>query len=411
MRYEDLLARLYAQNQFAIKYDLAAMTFAVQALGLERVCPRIVLIGGTNGKGSTAAALASMAHQYGWRAGLYTSPHLIDFRERIRVDGRPVVPELCVAAGEAILDRFSGQNRPAEGPRPLTYFELTTLMALDIFRNAAPALDLVILEVGMGGRLDAVNAVARDLVLLTGVAMDHSEYLGDSLEAIAREKAGLCSPAVPVILCRTAGGADLLVAACSANGAAANVIDCGDGSTPMEQARALAGDAMRRLVGGADASGVERAILDGGARARWPGRQDSRTWRGRTVLVDGAHNRQSAEACAAWLDRLSGGRRGHLQVVTGLSGQRSTREVIEPLLPFAARFLVTAPASRPAPAVRVAQDLRALGAGEVEVQDDAGSALDAALRVEDDVLVVGSLYLVGDALAAMGLVPEDLTLW
>lgn len=166
------------------------------AMGLDRVrsvlarldavvdCP-VVTVTGTNGKGSTSAMIEAAMRAAGWRTGLYASPHLMRYNERVRIAGQEATDEALVAAFDAVEEaRTSG-----ESPVPLTYFEFGTLAALRLFAKSSP--DVLILEVGLGGRLDAVNAIDADVAVVTSVDLDHQDYLGDTREAIGREKAGI----------------------------------------------------------------------------------------------------------------------------------------------------------------------------------------------------------------------------
>jgi dihydrofolate synthase/folylpolyglutamate synthase len=164
-----------------------------EALGLRRPARRVISVAGTNGKGSTVAFVAAIATAAGLRVGTYTSPHLLRYTERIRIDGREVAPELLLAAFERI--------EAARGVVPLTYFEFGTLAALLIMSEAS--LDLAVLEVGLGGRLDAVNLVDADVGVLTSVALDHTEFLGQTREAIGVEKAGIFRRGKPAVLAET----------------------------------------------------------------------------------------------------------------------------------------------------------------------------------------------------------------
>lgn len=416
---EAFLDRLLAQNQFAIKLGLDAMRAAVLSTGLQRVARHMVLVGGTNGKGTTAAALACIAHAMGWRTGLYTSPHLIDFRERIRVDGVPVSwPDLLRIAPD-LLDRFDGRRQPAQGDRPLTYFELTTLLALEHFRRAGP-LDLAVIEVGLGGRLDATNVLDRDLVVLTGVDLDHQEWLGNTVKAIATEKAALARPGIPCLTTEGAGGiAELERAVRERRGSLERVHCRVPEPTPRERALCLAGETLRHLLldtstgppSSSDLAKLDNAVRFARTRLRWPGRQERRLWEHGTLWLDGAHNAESARASARWLESTREQRAGGLAAVVGLSGDRTVREVLSPLLPLVDDWWVTAPSSRGRNAVEVAQELEALGAVNVSVADAAGGALVHASHHRRDVLVVGSLYLLGDVLDHLGVTADDLALW
>ena len=176
----DWLARLESLHPKAIDMGLERVTSVAQRLGLHFDCP-VITVGGTNGKGSTCAMLESMLLQGGYRVGLYTSPHLLHFNERARLNGE-------LATDEMLCECFE-QVEAVRADVSLTYFEFTTLAILKLFANAG--LDAVILEVGLGGRLDAVNIIDADVAIITSVDMDHMDYLGDTREKIGFEKAGI----------------------------------------------------------------------------------------------------------------------------------------------------------------------------------------------------------------------------
>jgi dihydrofolate synthase/folylpolyglutamate synthase len=185
----EWLTWLEAQHPKAIDLGLERVGVVADRLrARELACP-VISVAGTNGKGSTVATLVSIYRAAGLRVGSYTSPHLLHFNERICLDGQPVEDAVLVAAFEKI--------QAAQGDVSLTYFEFTTLAALVIFREAA--LDIVILEVGLGGRLDAVNLVGADVAVVTSIGIDHVEYLGDTREKIAIEKAGIFRAGKPAI--------------------------------------------------------------------------------------------------------------------------------------------------------------------------------------------------------------------
>ncbi len=176
----DWLARLEAMHPKAIDMGLERVSAVAQKLGLKFDCP-VITVGGTNGKGSTCAMLESILMQGGYRVGLYTSPHFLKFNERARIDGQSASDEQLCAAFE--------QVEAVRGEVSLTYFEFSTLAILKLFADAG--LDAVILEVGLGGRLDAVNIIDADVAIVTSVDLDHMDYLGDTREKIGFEKAGI----------------------------------------------------------------------------------------------------------------------------------------------------------------------------------------------------------------------------
>ncbi len=180
----------YAERQHinAIALGLDRVRTVAAALGVRQTCP-VILVGGTNGKGSTCAMLEAILRAAGYRVGLYTSPHLVRYTERIRIDGAEV--------SEAALCEAFAEIDSARAETPLTYFEIGTLAAWQVFSKSS--LDVIILEVGMGGRLDAVNVFEPDCSIVTGVAIDHADFLGSTREQIGYEKAGIFRPARPAI--------------------------------------------------------------------------------------------------------------------------------------------------------------------------------------------------------------------
>jgi len=188
MTLEDWLAFIERQHARPIDLGLDRVRVVQQALAQRQTCP-LILVGGTNGKGSTCAMLEQILLSAGYRVGLYTSPHLIRYNERVRIDGREI-------SDEALCQGFA-KVEAARGDVPLTYFEFGTLGAWEVF--ATQPLDVVILEVGLGGRLDATNLYEPDVVIVTGVDLDHMDYLGATREEIGFEKAGIFRTGRPAI--------------------------------------------------------------------------------------------------------------------------------------------------------------------------------------------------------------------
>lgn len=398
-RYTAFTRALFEQNQFAIKYDLDAIRQALAIEGIGRVARRVVLVGGTNGKGSTSAFLNALAMTAGLRVGLFTSPHLLDFRERIRIDGVPLSEEQILDHGEAVMRRFSGREEAPQSARALSYFELATLMAARAFATAD--LDLAVIEVGLGGRLDATNALERDVAVITSVSLDHQAYLGDTLEEIAREKVAIARPGEPLIVHRASGGFAAIDAAARAlGGVTPMVLD--EGADAAEWNFALALAAFRAAFPETEVDPVLAR-----ARARWPGRRHVVTVGERRILLDGAHNVAAAEQCAGWLGATL---QGPAPVAIGVSGGRDPIALADVLAPHASRFVATRAESAPCtPSEHVEAALRIVGHG---VSD--GRAISQALRSlkdEPEVVVTGSLYVVGDALRALGVTVDDLAVY
>ncbi len=205
--YSDAVGFLFGLQKFGIKLGLSNITGILEAWGEPHRAYPVVHLAGTNGKGSTSAFLASVLTEAGYRTGLYTSPHLYEFTERIRIDGIPV--EFDTVA------RYAAELKPEIEGRRATFFEAATAMAFKHFQEGGA--DIAVIETGLGGRLDATNVVLPELSVITGIAMEHTEHLGASLEEIAREKAGIVKPGIPIlvgILAETALN-EIRAAACS----------------------------------------------------------------------------------------------------------------------------------------------------------------------------------------------------
>ena len=189
----DWLAHCEQLHPTTIDMGLARVHTVARRMGIGFACP-VITVAGTNGKGSTCAMLESILLQAGYRTGVYTSPHLVHFEERLRLNGEPVkAPELVAA-----LARVESARNQGDDAVSLTYFEFTTLAILDVMRLSAP--EVVILEVGLGGRLDAVNIIEPDCAIITSIDLDHTALLGESREAIGYEKAGIMRTGKPVVV-------------------------------------------------------------------------------------------------------------------------------------------------------------------------------------------------------------------
>ncbi|MBI3456162.1 MAG: bifunctional folylpolyglutamate synthase/dihydrofolate synthase [Candidatus Rokubacteria bacterium] len=381
---------------------------------------RILHVAGTNGKGSVSALAEAILRAAGYRTGLYTSPHLLDLAERIRIDGAPIAPAELACLAEALAPRLEAGG--------ITFFEAMTALALAAFRDAG--VDVAVLEVGLGGRWDATNVGAPLASVITRVDYDHQEYLGSRLEEIAAEKAAIIkggvalsaaqAPEVMAVLrarCRAVGvpllveGRDLRAELVQTDLRGHRLHLAGPGweirdldvALPglFQRANAaLAVGAVRALASAAGFTVSVAAIRSGCAEVRWPGRfQVIPGEGGRPALVlDGAHNPGGAAALAASLVRDFPGSR--LALVVGISADKDRAGILKALAPLAARLILTAAANPRA--TPPAELLAALP--PVEARVTLASGADEALRLalaEPDVNVVcvtGSLFLVADAL-------------
>jgi dihydrofolate synthase/folylpolyglutamate synthase len=346
--------------------------------------------------------LASILSAAGVRCGLYTKPHLQAYRERIRVDGRAI----SSAALGSHLDKLRAlaTELPADAGEPTT-FEVTTALALEYF--ASQDCQIGVIEVGLGGRLDATNATDPELSVITSISYDHTAILGRTLGAIASEKAGILRRGRQALLAEQRPAAmSALHRACRIVGARCSVVP------PLDRDVALTG--MHQRQNAALAIAAARTLLPelrteaidtGLARIRWPGRFEVVG----DVVLDGAHNGASAAALAETLRACARGR--SIALVVGINRDKDARAVLRPLLDLADRVWATQTANnvRALPAAELGRLCRRLGAHPV-VEPDPGAAIDGARQSGSLVCVTGSLMLVGQARAHLGLpVPE--TLW
>ena len=406
--YGQALERLLASPTLP-RLGLARMRALCAALGDPQHAVPVLHVAGTKGKGSTAAIAASILRCAGLRVGLTTSPHLLSARERMQRDGE-LVDELTFAALERHVHRAALSLDPAlEAP---SFFERTVAMAFCWFAGfgGAPPVDVAVVEVGLGGRLDATNVVQPRASAIARLGIDHVEFLGDTLAQIAREKAGIIKPGVPVVTIeQEPEAARVLVDAAAAVGAPLVVAD-GRAVLPValsgnhQQENARLARALVR-AGGFDVADddVERGLL----RVRWPARYET-VAHAPLVIVDGAHNVDAARALFATL--AADERVGARHFVVGMSRGHDMAAFASTLLQQAASIVATrAQQPRALPASDVA---RAAGRmGVVDVIDDVDDAVAlACARARHDggaVIVTGSLFVAGEARARFVAMPRD----
>lgn len=413
----DSRAALFSLEQIGIKLGLEQIQALLTELHRpDRSFPSVV-VAGTNGKGSTSAMIERGLRAAGYRTGRYTSPHLVRVEERVAIDGEPVTAE----AFDAAMNRVLAAARQL--PAPPTFFEATTAIALDTFRTAQ--VQVAILEVGLGGRLDATNAVDATAAAITSIDFDHEAYLGHTLEAIAGEKAGVIKRGQVVVLAENPVVVDEVVrATCDARGA--RLIRAGadvtmdvasiDGRTRLalrtpqrnygvltlslrgrHQAqnavtavRMLESlDGREGLTVGADA--VRVALED----AVWPARLELRTTARGRVLLDGAHNPAGARTLAAYVRETYG---RALPFVIGMMADKDMTGIVRPLAEVASHvFAVPVHSPRAAAPEAIAAIVRQVAPEvPVSVATDPSSAVSDARQLGDPVVVAGSLYLAGE---------------
>lgn len=415
------LQQLYSLERFGIKLGLDNIRTLLGLLGNPHEGLKAVHVTGTNGKGSVCAYVASVLQKAGYRTGLYTSPHLVRFNERIQVDGVPI--------SDGDLLRLWNGIQPAmkqmDGERPVnrpTFFEVTTAMAFEYFREQK--VDVAAIEVGMGGRFDATNVIESRVAVVTRVGLEHTEHLGRTVDRIAREKAGIIKPAsravtvdqeaLPVIEARcrelqaplTIVGRDVTLERISQDLDGQRIRVRGAFGT-LEVDTPLVGSFQVENVGLAVAAltefrktGIEipdAAIVSGIAAVRWPARFQ-KIRENPLVIIDGAHNGPAAAALAAAYSELFPERKCIL--VTGILADKDLASITASLGPLASRVIACRPKSHRAyHPEEVASAFRRYAPSEVVPA--VADAIDRALAeaTEDDlVLITGSIYTAGEAL-------------
>ena len=422
------VAWLYALQSLGIKLGLEGIRALLELLDRpDRAFP-ILLVGGTNGKGSVSAMLDALFQAHGRRTGLYTSPHLVRPGERIRLFGADISPRdldrLLVQVRDA-CERGVATGALATQP---SFFEVMTAAALLAFRDAA--VDLAVLEVGLGSRLDATNATEPVVSTIVTVDLDHTAQLGDTLAAIAAEKAGIIRRSRALVSgVRQREALAVLRARCATMSAtfidARTAVGIEDGPrgtfslrTPVAEyddlrlplpgshQRENARVAAATLEAAAGALGFEirpAAVRDGLAATRWPGRLQIVPGRP-TLLLDGAHNPAGAEALAVHLAERAASGEPKPMLLFGSMKDKDLAGMLRPLSPHVARMIATRPdIPRAMDSGELAKAASELGL-EAEAVPGAAAALERARVLAGDdglVLVAGSLYLIGEVLAAL----------
>jgi len=403
MRFEDALRSVYARIPLGMRLGLAAMEEACARLGHPEQAFPTVHVAGTNGKGSVAAMVEAIAREHGLRTGLFTSPHLARFAERIQIDGQPIGDGALLAVLE----------RAITGGADLSFFETTTLAAFLAFREAK--VDIAVVEVGLGGRLDATNVIPSPrAACITRIAFDHMDKLGKSLVEIGREKAGIAKPGLDIVtgpldpavreaIRETAGaiGATLTSAEQDPSALAfTKTAKVGlSGAHQLENAR-VAYLLGRRL--GADEDACARGI----AGVRWPGRLETIVTHDGAVLLDAAHNPDGVASLVAHVTGLAIPET-KLALVFGVLADKEWREMQDALARgFSRRFYVT-PATHARSAMPPA-DLASRHAGSVcPSVPDALREARSAVGPEGLVVIAGSIMLVGEARSLLLGLPRD----
>ena len=406
MTYQEAIAWLYSTQTSGIKLGLENITRLLEALGVETAPrpaasgPLVLHVAGTNGKGSVCAMLDAICRAGGLRTGLFTSPHLVTFRERIRLNGA-MISEADTTAGLMRIRRIVAgwEAHP-------TFFEITTALALAWFQQQQA--EVVVLETGLGGRLDSTNAITPAVAVLTPISCDHRQYLGDTLAEIAAEKAGILKPGVPAVTAPQPPEAARVIAETAARVGAplacvtesvAHEVALPGSHQKLNAALAVAALQAARISLPYDA--IERGLRE----VAWPGRfQQIKSPQGIPLVLDGAHNEAAAARLVQTWREIYGDAEQPV-ILLGVLRDKDVAAICRELAPLAAAFVaIPVQSIRSCTAEELAQAIREAAPGiPCSVAGSAAEGLEwaqaEARRTRRRLLVTGSLFLIGETLA------------
>ncbi|HEV3210816.1 MAG TPA: folylpolyglutamate synthase/dihydrofolate synthase family protein [Chthoniobacterales bacterium] len=388
--YDIAVEWLFATQQRGMKFGLENMRRLLVALDEPQKSLKVIHVAGTNGKGSVCAMLDSLARSAGIKSGLFTSPHLVRFNERIQVDRKPIGDDSVVSGLHRIREQLHDDYYP-------TFFEITTALALDYFR--AVNVDLAILETGLGGRLDATNIVTPLASVLTSIDLDHQKWLGNTIDEIALEKAGIIKPAVPVVSVPQIAQVRRVIEQVALERSAPlyyvnrPLSDMFVG-LPGSHQRINAAVACETLVH-AGFHLTEQERREGLANVFWPGRFQRL---GARIVLDGAHNPAASQRLIETWKECVGKERP--TIIFGGLGEKDLLQMLSVLSKIAARFYIVPVRSRRAAAT---DEIQALVPANVPSStfNSVTDALELAQESDELILVTGSLFLVGEVLALL----------
>ncbi len=406
MNYSESVQYLYSLGNEVLtaKLGLDRIASLLQGLGNPHLACRWVHVAGTNGKGSTCAMIEAGLRAAGVRTGLYTSPHLIEPTERIQIAGQPVSQEQFASAFEQVHETAERMVAAGQLDMHPTYFETVTAMAFVLF--AAAKLDTVVLEVGLGGRLDATNVVNPELCVITPIDYDHQIFLGDTIEQIAAEKAGILKPGVPAVFAGQRLEAEAVLRAkaqgpysFSREWPITNLdIDTRSSRFRLRGVEVYCPLAGEHQVENARVAAIALLQLGvsiaGIASTHWPARLEH-VAEHPEIIIDGAHNPAGTRALAAYIRRFYSGRR--IWIVYGALRDKAVAEMTAILFPLADRVILTAPTNSRA---MKPEEIPAPAATITHSMSEAIAQLRTAAP-EDVVFIAGSLYLAGEARALL----------
>ena len=436
MSYHETINYLYNLQKYGIKFGLDNITRLMSVLENPHKSFFSIHVAGTNGKGSTSAIIASLLQSFGLKVGLFTSPHLVSFTERIRIDGMEITEDEVIDLTEEIRNKSSDFSP--------TFFEVVTAMALLFFKRKE--VDAAVIEVGMGGRLDATNIVVPEVSCITRINYDHIQFLGGTLKEIAHEKAGIIKDGIPVVISPQVSEV-LEVIESKAKEKNTKVYLYGRDFSSILNSEDISGicfeyhgdftihDLYLPLIGEHQMHNASVAIKtiallfnklasnfslptshyirEGLKNLRWPGRleiiKDEPP-----ILIDGAHNPAAAVALSKALIKNFLGRYKRIILILGIMGDKDIKGIMEPLLPLASEIILTSPDyARAASPARLADTAASLGFPDVIITPTVKDALELAENISQAegkegrhrsslILVTGSFYTIGEAKEVIG---------
>jgi dihydrofolate synthase/folylpolyglutamate synthase len=416
--YNGCLKAMYGLRRFGIILGLETIKSILSDLGNPQERFGSIHVAGTNGKGSVAAALSSILQESGYRVGLYTSPHLVRFNERICINNRHISDGAVVKSYRAVQKAHHGNRQP-------TFFELTTAMAF--YEFGRQAVDWAVIETGMGGRLDATNIIHPALSIITNISMEHRDYLGTSLAQITREKAGIIKQATPVVTAIKQRGAKSVIQQIAAKKSAPLYIlgenfkvrrqrtggftYYGIENTWHHMQTVLLGNyqvensalaiAACELLNKDKIVISENSIRKGLIKTRWPGRLEIISDHP-MIILDGAHNLMAARKLAQFLGNNLA--RRPITLVVGILSDKPYKAMLSSLLPVCSRLIITQAKIDRALGTQQLYDAVKNKLSDIRIISDVPQAVAQAVASADSnevICIAGSLYVVGEAKAAI----------
>jgi len=386
MGYKEAVDFLYALESKEYNLDLGNITGLLAKLGNPHEGLKYIHVAGTNGKGSVCAMLYSILQEAGYKAGMYTSPHLVRFSERIQVNNKEIT-------NEEIAELF-GKIKPFYTEE--TFFEVVTAMAFLYFKEKKA--DFVVLEVGMGGRLDATNVITPLVSVITNISLEHQKYLGKTIEKIAFEKAGIIKEGIPVVTGAEGSALDVIKEIAKKNNSKLSAI-----SKPLKKYSLSLKGAFQQFNANIAVKTIEvlneryklgiDSIKSGLLKANWPGRFE---FIGKNILVDCAHNPAGAKVLKNELLSIKDNY-NHIILVVGILSDKDIKPMLDELVPLADKIIITRPkTSRAEEPENIAKFINR----EYIIIDDVKEAVKKAKSIakEKDLIVVsGSIYVIGEA--------------